>query len=112
MFCPRYYREKQVAAQIIANVKSGHHRKDDALYYWNTYGQTYYHELMHFPKLVNETKYTGSMPDLWQVSQLKALAADKGCKGGQFVGDDESFWASSMYARKSFRISTPPGSPQ
>ena len=69
---------------------------------WNAYGQTYYHEFMHFGDgLINETKYLGPMPDGTKPGQLARLAADLGTKGKWVDYFGEQRYYSTMYLGES-----------
>ena len=59
--------------------------------------QTYYHEFMHFPSLVNDTLYNGPMADVIKPFQLELIARRFGAKGRYFYEAGQRLYLSSMY---------------
>ena len=53
------------------------------------YGQTYYHEFMHFPGLVNDTFNKGDMQDVIYPVRLIGPANIYGTKGGLWDEEGE-----------------------
>ena len=68
-------------------MKDGKKSSSDALALWNTYGETYYHELNHFAGLINDTHYADKpegtllMRDTIYPYNIARAAKDLGTKG-------------------------------
>ena len=101
VFCNRYYTEKRETDYIIKKIKDGTKKDTDAYWMWLAYGQTYYHELMHFGGLVNETTYDGLMQDLIKPYQLQLIADNFGTKGKWYGEAGQTLNLSTMYLRES-----------
>lgn len=97
---------------IVDEIKNGKEfLRRDALKMWNAYGQTYYHELMHFPGLINETYYehgSGNMGDIIKPYPLSSAAYSFGTRGKKQYEAGHMTYLSTMYLRESFSSCSSP----